>query len=421
MQNSARRSTGSKRSRVLLFLFVVLVVTALLWSLLEIRGFWTYLALNRVPHTASVRGIVYDATTLQPLPNTTIEIGGQTIRSDASGSYQLHDLPASISEQGGGWYYAVFDLHATLDGYTPITRRLPVNYGSEQATMQLHHVDFYGDVLLLPKDSQPQPGYLSYYDYLYRTVVVDLAGQSPLPLIDNAYHPVISPDGKRIAYQPSTERGIWLFDVPARSGHAFAPALDPYNMSWSPDSRSIVAASRDVASAAQGLFVVDATSGLQRRLTSHPAGFQDEDPLWSPDGSRILFYRRQVLETASPGQQSSYLVPASGGDLQLVPVHGAWHPNGRWVAYLRPPDRTVHVVEVETGKVVEDLPLPDSPATLELVGWLPDGKHLVFEGVSLLGRAGAEDVYQHSIWIYATDRHVLYQLLPEGRGPRWTK
>ncbi|OGO07761.1 MAG: hypothetical protein A2Y61_02295 [Chloroflexi bacterium RBG_13_60_13] len=97
--------------------------------------------------------------------------------------------------------------------------------------------------------------------------------------------PSWSADGTRIAFVSQPDRGP---DVGMGSG-GFAPAL------------------RD-----RRIWVMGADGSDKRQLTDDPQ-YRDESPLWSRDGSQILFARLDA-----EGQASLWLVPSGGGDPRLV-------------------------------------------------------------------------------------------------------
>ena len=103
----------------------------------------------------------------------------------------------------------------------------------------------------------------------------DSANPKVLPLTTYPgleYMPSLSPDGKQVAF-------AWTGSNPT----------DPY-----------------------GVYVKPIGDERAHRLAETPAGAADGDPVWSPDGKSIYFYRRG-------GEQSGiYIAPAEGGSAHLL-------------------------------------------------------------------------------------------------------
>ena len=83
----------------------------------------------------------------------------------------------------------------------------------------------------------------------------------------------------------------------------------------------------------QGIVLIDPTGRNKRILTRH-RGWLDEQPAWSPDGSRIAFKRTK------DGYRSFqiYVKRVAGGPARRLTdgrfdEHPAWSPDGRLIAY----------------------------------------------------------------------------------------
>ncbi len=179
-----------------------------------------------------------------------------------------------------------------------------------------------------------------------------------------------SPDGHAIAYA-SDKRGnfdIWVQRVEGEDliqlTKSTAQDTQP---TWSPDGRTIVFRSeRDGG----GLFVVPASGGAERRLTSFGVR-----PKWAPDGSQILFSASDVLAggVASP----LYTVRLDGKPPEQVlqpflknlrtglggMLDWNWYPDSRHVSVLG--------VVPDQGFGVYTVPLTGGSATL--LKYTPEG------------------------------------------------
>ncbi|MFJ5804166.1 amidohydrolase family protein [Streptomyces decoyicus] len=172
--------------------------------------------------------------------------------------------------------------------------------------------------------------------------------------------PVYSPDGRRIAVCAYRGGSFHLWTL-AADGSGLRQLTDgrwdDRGPAWSPDGTRIAFASERGGDAVTGspyrIWVLEVKSGRLTRTTGLPgqdgphqdAAWEDFDPCWSPDGSRIAFVRGQVAGAALVSRTVAS-VPADGrGTVRtehtetaaaqvMVP---ALSPTGR-LAYLRTTD-----------------------------------------------------------------------------------
>jgi Tol biopolymer transport system component len=133
-------------------------------------------------------------------------------------------------------------------------------------------------------------------------------------------------------------------------------------------------------------------SGQVERVVAHPGHARSQAARWSPDGSMLAWIGHQgVVVERADGSGKSVLAPASKRCSDVCTGFSfAWSPDSRSLAIGGAGVDTNHLVVVAArgGKRVEVAPA--SRATnYFVVGWLPDGKSLVYERSSgTLGHAG---------------------------------
>jgi Tol biopolymer transport system component len=155
-----------------------------------------------------------------------------------------------------------------------------------------------------------------------------------------------------------------------------AASLEPRNAAdWSPDARWIVTGGRDDEQG-EGLFMVPVDGGAPVRLATGPAA----NPVWSPDGTLIVFAGPQVGATSQllavrPEDGSSVALP----HLRVPSVRQQAHrflPNGTGLVYTPTPgDFRVLDLSSKKTRQVARLTREDS-RTFDIT---PDGKRIVFD------------------------------------------
>jgi hypothetical protein len=120
----------------------------------------------------------------------------------------------------------------------------------------------------------------------------------------------------------SNRLGIYTMNSRGRHVRALTSGNADREPDWSPDGRSVVFARTRGATA--GIYVVDSGSRALRRLTSTPGG-NDGDPTWSPDATQILFVRETNL----------WVMNSDGSNQRLVTAHNPAtdHGSGSYEMY----------------------------------------------------------------------------------------
>ena len=136
------------------------------------------------------------------------------------------------------------------------------------------------------------------------------------------------------------------------------------------------------------LWVVEVKSGAAKQLTEGD-NWNDNDPQWSPDGTRIAFVsNRSGKEFDGNRNTDVWLISATGGELTKISDHDEsdnnprWSPDGRTIAF------TGEVHDRDHPKVWLAPATGDAPSVLAANGldlipggleWSEDGKSIYFE------------------------------------------
>jgi Tol biopolymer transport system component len=202
--------------------------------------------------------------------------------------------------------------------------------------------------------------------------------------------PSVSPNGRLVAYWSPAGTGIRLALVSAAGGRVRVLLHnwnDPATLGWSPDSRTIAAATG--TSGSRRLVTVDVRSGTVLRTIA--SGFHLEGVQFSPDGTRLVYTRVQNAR----GSSDIFVAPVRGG--APVPLtsdhHSAWALWGQhWIVFSRsrnPPQgdriRKLDLYLMKPSgaalhRLTQTQPGP-SLAGLRAIAWSANGRRLLAEMV----------------------------------------
>ena len=186
------------------------------------------------------------------------------------------------------------------------------------------------------------------------------------------HSPVVSPDGKRIAFASYRDDNyeIYVMDADGNNPKNLTLHLDDDTSPvWSPDGTKIAFGSRQVREDIlnhSDIFVMKADGTNRINLTRNPHAFNN-DPSWSPDGNKIAYSAFSNVDRVGPG-------------------------NAHMDIFVMNADGT------QPGRLTEDAPLNIQPS------WSSDGKKIAFS------RAQEDDPIYCDIYMMNADGTNLVNL-----------
>ena len=197
------------------------------------------------------------------------------------------------------------------------------------------------------------------------------------------YSPKLSPDGSKIALArdgaDGTTRDLYVVNADGSNLRKLSENINTQgspaqHFSWSPDSTKLVhtteygAAPGTPGGEHKQIAVVHADGTNKVQLTNEPANTWNINPMWSPDGTRILYVRTTTGSAV-------YMMNADGSNQHQVVANAAdasWSPDATKILFS------------ESGVGIRTANADGSGrATLAVVGtyakWSPDGSRIVLE------------------------------------------
>ncbi len=192
-----------------------------------------------------------------------------------------------------------------------------------------------------------------------------------------AYCPQISPDGRRVAVvlgDPANDIWIYELDRGVRTRLTNGAVATPAPL-WSPDGSEVLFSTQ--ANAGRFTLIAIASDGSGRRREIYSSTERLEPTDWSRDGRYLLMNHGTIGETdvwvvplADPDKASPFLAS------KVAEASAQFSPDGRWVAYRSP----------ESGKnEIYVTPFPTGGARWQISGsggmqprWSPDGRTIYY-------------------------------------------
>ena len=222
------------------------------------------------------------------------------------------------------------------------------------------------------------------------------------------------PNGERITTAIVRADGSHRQTIPLRH-----PTLSLGPGAWSPDGKQMAFEGVDYSnSKLNGVYIADVPDGRNLvRLTRNPLGTTDLPQDFSPDGSQIVFLRREPVEDALFG--SLYVVNVDGTGLHRITPPGShtqsarWSPDGKWIVFGSTGSEAWQTVEAVrpdgTGQktVFED---PDGGSAITPT-WSPDGHKIMFALIRNSEYSKPEDQRNNKLYVMDEDGKGLAMVL----------
>jgi Tol biopolymer transport system component len=229
----------------------------------------------------------------------------------------------------------------------------------------------------------------------------------------------VSDNGALVYHRSASDRQLTWYD---RDGHVTGAAGVPGNfhgLTLSPDGTRL-AAMKLRAADASSLWLLDLSrGGAGTRFTF---GSSDSDPLWSPDGGRIVFSSNRI------GHYDLYQKPANGSTDEVVLLASAedkngtsWSRDGRFLLYTvfrQETKNDIWVFPLEAGK--KPFPFLATEYNEVDASFSPDGRWVAYTSYE----SGGAEVYVRSFSMNKAGTAVEAGgkwLISNGggSGPRW--
>jgi len=132
-----------------------------------------------------------------------------------------------------------------------------------------------------------------------------------------------------------------LFDRAGKPLSTIGQPGEYFNISLSPDEKRVAVAISSAQSGARDVWLIDIARGTPTQFTFDPA--EDFVPVWSPDGSRIVF----VSDREGNGNLYQKSASGAGNEELLLKTNerkwsGDWSRDGRFLIYTSLNENTKH-------------------------------------------------------------------------------
>ena len=204
-----------------------------------------------------------------------------------------------------------------------------------------------------------------------------------LPLANNLASTALveySRDGQWVAWLNAADSTLWRSRADGTERLQLTipltPAISIFSMRWSPDNHSLALMARR-AGGIWAIYLVDANGGNLQLVLKEDRG--QADPNWSPDGSTIVFGRVPDIMGGESQPKAIFSVNLHTHVVEKVPGSDGLFsprlsPDGRYLAALRPDQKTMMLYDFHTQHWVE---VVDNGASDPV--WASDSRSLYYQ------------------------------------------
>jgi serine/threonine-protein kinase len=202
--------------------------------------------------------------------------------------------------------------------------------------------------------------------------------EAVVPTARRAAFPVLTPDGAGLVYAAnpdSVDLGLWWRDLKTGRDVRITSGIGEYtHPSLSADGRRLVGTILDARQALQHIAIrFDGSSKLEPVTDGYSGDF---DPIWSPDGSRLVFSTSRTGSRTLWSMRARLDQPSPVTSGAAIDERPAFSPDGQRIAFVsdRGGRRGVWIVGADGGtpRLVANTDVVDT------LSWSPDGKRLVY-------------------------------------------
>ena len=221
---------------------------------------------------------------------------------------------------------------------------------------------------LLVTANDPRPE-LVRYDFKSRKLV-------PFLNIVGAQFVAFSQDGKRIAYVKTSDDTLWISG--ADGNNRFQLTYPPDHASlprWSRDGTKIAFMRSQLGKPSEAV-VISSEGGMAEELDPGETS-DDDDPNWSPDGTRIVFSAGSRADIRIVDVQTRQVSQVPGSAGKFSP---RWSPDGRYLAAIDASEaKKLYLFDFQTGKWLDWITDADG---IGYQTWTPDSHYVRYRSGS---------------------------------------